>query len=342
MEDTIIGVDLAKRVFQLHGASMSGQVKFRKKLSREQFRAFMAQHPACHVVFEACGSASYWAHEVQAMGHDVRLIAPQYVRPFVKRQKNDVADAEAIVIAARQPEMRFVAPKTIEQQSKAVLFRSRQRLVRQRTELVNALRAVLYECGHVFPAGIINLKRIEGLVQDPAAGLPALIVEECQDLLAQISEKTDRIVAKSKKVKLLAAQTDKAQRLQTMPGVGPMTALAVEAFTPDMAHFKCGRSFAAWLGLAPRQYSSGGKERLGRVSKAGQSDIRRLLIIGAMSRLNWMGRRTIPEGSWLARMLTRKPKIVVAIALANKMARQIWAMLTKKEDFRDPALAATP
>lgn len=339
MEDTIIGVDLAKRVFQLHGASMSGQVKFRKKLSREQFRAFMAQHPACNVVFEACGSASYWAHEVQAMGHEVKLIAPQYVRPFVKRQKNDAADAEAIVIAARQPEMRFVTPKTTEQQSKAVLFRSRQRLVRQRTELVNALRAVLYECGHVFPAGIINLKRIESLVQDPACGLPALIVEECQDLLAQISEKTDRIIAKSKKVKMLAAQTETAQRLQTMPGVGPMTALAVEAFTPDMANFKCGRNFAAWLGLAPRQYSSGGKERLGRVSKAGQSDIRRLLIIGAMSRLNWIGRRTIPEGSWLARMLSRKPKIVVAIALANKMARQIWAMLTKNEDFRDPALA---
>jgi transposase len=142
-------------------------------------------------------------------------------------------------------------------------------------------------------------------------------------------------------VKFLAAQTDVAQRLQTMPGVGPMTALAVEAFTPDMAHFECGRNVAAWLGLVPRQYSSGRKERLGRVSKAGQSDIRRLLIIGAMSRLNWIGRRTIPEGSWLARMLARKPKIVAAIALANKMARQIWAMLTMKEDFRDPALAAT-
>ena len=340
MIDAMIGVDLAKRVFQVHGSLTSGEVQFRKKLSREQFRAFMAQQPACLVVFEACGSASYWAREMQALGHEVKLIAPQYVRPFVKRQKNDAADAEAIVIAARQPEMRFVAPKTADQQAKAVLFRCRERLVHQRTELVNALRAALYECGHVFPAGITHLKRMEALVEDSDCDLPALILAECQDLLVQIAEKSARIDAKSKKMKALAAETDTARRLQTMPGVGPLTALAVEAFAPDMAQFKCGRDFAAWLGLVPRQYSSGGKERLGRVSKAGQRDIRRLLIIGAMSRLNWLGRRTISEGSWLAKMLARKPKMLVAIALANKMARQLWAMLTKNEDYRDPALAA--
>ena len=340
MIDAMIGVDLAKRVFQVHGSLTSGEVQFRKKLSREQFRAFMAQQPACLVVFEACGSASYWAREMQALGHEVKLIAPQYVRPFVKRQKNDAADAEAIVIAARQPEMRFVAPKTADQQAKAVLFRCRERLVHQRTELVNALRATLYECGHVFPAGITHLKRMEALVEDSDCDLPALILAECQDLLAQIAEKSARIGAKSKKMKALAAETDTARCLQTMPGVGPLTALAVEAFAPDMAQFKCGRDFAAWLGLVPRQYSSGGKERLGRVSKAGQRDIRRLLIIGAMSRLNWLGRRTISEGSWLAKMLARKPRMLVAIALANKMARQLWAMVTKNEDYRDPALAA--
>jgi len=340
MKDAVIGVDLAKRVFQLHGASTDGQVIFRKKLSREQFRAFMAQHPACLVVLEACGSASYWAREMQTLGHEVKLIAPQYVRPFVKRQKNDAADAEAIVIAARQPEMRFVAPKTIEQQAKAVLFRSRERLVHQRTELVNVLRAMLYECGHVYPVGITHLKRMEALVEESDCDLPTLILAECQDLLAQIAEKSARIDAKSKKMKALATETDTARCLQTMPGVGPLTALAVEAFAPDMAQFKCGRDFAAWLGLVPRQYSSGGKERLGRVSKAGQRDIRRLLIVGAMSRLNWLGRRTISKGSWLAKMLARKPRMLVAIALANKMARQLWAMLTKNEDYRDPALAA--
>ena len=341
MLDTMIGVDLAKRVFQVHGASMTGQVKFRKKLTREQFRRFMSEHPACVVVFEACGSASYWAREMQSLGHDVKLIAPQYVRPFVKRQKNDAADAEAIVIAARQPEMRFVVPKTADQQARAVMFRSRERLVHQRTELVNALQAVLYEYGHVFPTGLIHLKRIEAVLDDPACDLPALIIAEGHDLMAQIAEKTERIDAKTKELKALAAETDTARRLQTMPGVGPLTALAVEAFAPDMAQFKCGRDFAAWLGLVPRQHSSGGKERLGRISKAGQSDIRRLLIIGAMSRLNWLGRRSILEGSWLARMRARKPKILVAIALANKMARQLWAMLMKNEDYRDPALAAT-
>jgi transposase len=341
MKDTIIGVDLAKRVFQLHGATMTGHVTFRKKLTRDQFRRFMAEHPSCLVVFEACGSASYWAREMAKLGHDAKLIAPQYVRPFVKRQKNDAADAEAIVIAARQPEMRFVSPKTEDQQAKATLFRGRERLVHQRTELVNALRALLYEYGHVFPAGIGHLKRIVALVEDPACDLPALIIAECRDLLAQITEKSDRIDAKTKALKELATATDTARRLQTMPGVGPLTALAVEAFAPDMAQFKCGRDFAAWIGLVPRQYSSGGKERLGRISKAGQRDIRRLLVVGAMSRLNWLGRRSIPEGSWLARMLARKPKMLVAIALANKMARQLWAMMTKNEDYRDPALAAT-
>jgi len=340
MKDTVIGVDLAKRVFQVHGASMAGQVKFRKKLTREQFRAFMAQQPACLVVFEACGSASYWVREMEALGHEVRLIAPQYVRPFVKRQKNDAADAEAIVVAARQPEMRFIVPKTAEQQARAVLFRGRERLVRQRTELANALRAVLYEYGHVFPVGLVHLKRIEALVDDSSCDLPAVIIAECQDLLGQIAEKTERIQTKTKALKALAAETDMARRLQTMPGVGPLTALAVEAFAPDMAQFRSSRDFAAWLGLVPRQHSSGGKARLGRISKAGQADIWRLLIIGAMTRIMGHARHSVPAESWIARMLARKPKMLVGIALANKMARQIWAMLSKNEDYRDPALAA--
>lgn len=341
MNGTIIGVDLAKRVFQVHGASTTGHVNFRKKLTRAQFLKFMAEQLSSIVVFEACGSANYWAREMEALGHEARLIAPQYVRPFVKRQKNDMADAEAILIAARQPEMRFVTPKTAEQQAKAVLFRSRERLVHQRTELVNALRAALYEYGHVFPVGLVNLKGIEALIENPTCDLPELIVVECKDMLAQISEKTERIEAKNKKLKSLAAETDTARRLQTMPGVGPLTALAVEAFAPEMAQYKCGRDFAAWLGLVPRQHSSGGKERLGRISKAGQTDIRRLLIIGAMTRIVGRARHKVKADDWIGRMLTRKPKLLVAIALANKMARQIWAMLTKNEDYRDPALAVS-
>lgn len=339
MKDMMIGVDLAKSVFQLHGASMAGHVKFRKRLTREQFRRFMAEQSESIVVFEACGSASYWAREMEKFGHEVRLIAPQYVRPFVKRQKNDATDAEAIVIAAQRPEMRFIVPKTTEQQARAVLFRARERLVHQRTELVNALRGVLYEYGLIVPQGIAQLKRVEAILDAEGNDLPEIVREECRDLLAQIAEKTARISTKTKTVKELSAQADTARRLQTMPGVGPLTALAVEAFAPDMTSFRRGRDFAAWLGLVPRQFSSGGKERLGRVSKAGQADIRRLLIIGAMSRLNLRGRRNITQNSWLGRMLERKPRMLVAIALANRMARQIWAMLTKDQDYQDPAQA---
>ena len=340
MKDTMIGVDLAKSVFQLHGASMTGQLKFRKKLTRALLLRFMAEQPPAVVVMEACGSASYWARELIKLGHEVRLIAPQYVRPFVKRQKNDAADAEAIVIAAQRPEMRFVEPKTEDQQARAALFRGRERLVHQRTELVNALRGLLYEFGHAIPQGVGHLKRIEGILDEPACDLPAIVRDECRDLMAQIAEKTSRIEARTKAVKDLAEASDAARRLQTMPGVGPLTALAVEAFAPDMGTFRRGRDFAAWLGLVPRQHSSGGKERLGRVSKAGQADIRRLLVVGAMSRLNWLGRRSIPQGSWLAQMLARKPRMLVAIALANRMARAIWAMSTKKENYRDPAWTA--
>lgn len=339
-KDTMIGVDLAKNVLQLHAASMTGQAKYCKKLPRKNFATFMAQQPPAVVVMEACGSAHYWAREMIKLGHEVKLIAPQYVKPFVKRQKNDAADAEAIVVAAQRPEMRFVDPKSAEQQSWTMLFRARERLVHQRTELVNALRACLYEYGHVVPQGIQQIKRIEDILDAPNSDLPDLMREECQDLLIQIAEKTVRINARTRKIHALAAEADTARRLQTIPGVGPLTALAVEAFAPAMDSFKCGRDFAAWLGLVPRQFSSGGKERLGRISKAGQADIRRLLIIGAMSRLNWLGRKSIHEGSWLARLAARKPRMLVAIALANKMARTIWALITKGEDYRDSAQVA--
>lgn len=340
MTTIMIGVDLAKNAFQIHGASMTGQIRFRKKLSRPQFHKFMADHPACVVVLEACGGAHYRAREMIRLGHEVKLIAPQYVKPFVKRQKNDAADAEAIVIAAQRPEMRFVEPKSEARQARSVLFRGRERLVRQRTELVNALRAVMYEYGHVFPLGIANLRRIEATPEEPNGGLPELALEECRDLILQIAGKTNRIEVKTKKARILSKDADLTRRLQTMPGVGPLTALAIEAFAPSMDCFKRGRDFAAWPGLVPRQHSSGGKTRLGRISKAGQADIRRLLIIGAMTRLNWLGRRTIRPGSWLARIPERKPRMLVAIALANKMARAIRAMITKNEDYRDPTQAA--
>ena len=334
--DTMIGVDLAKSVFQLHGASMIGEVRFRKKLTRPQFERFMATHGPTIVVMEACGGAHDWARRLRGMGHEVQLIAPQYVRPFVKRQKNDAADAEAIVIAAQRPEMRFVEPKTVDQQARATLFRSRERLVRQRTELINALRGVLYEHGHVFPTGARNLGCIEAFLTDASHGLHPLVLEDCMELVELIQDKTARIAVKTRQAEGLSSQGTMTRRLKTIPGVGPLTALAVETFAPPMETFKSGRDFAAWLGIVPRQHSSGGKQRLGKISKAGQGDIRRLLIMGAMTRLTPRGRLGIPPGSWLARMLERKPKMLVAIALANKMARQIWALLTKQEDYREP------
>lgn len=338
--DTMIGVDLAKSVFQLHGASMLGDVRFRKKLTRPQFERFMSKHDPAIVVMEACGGAHFWARRMQEMGHQVRLIAPQYVRPFVKRQKNDAADAEAIVIAAQRPEMRFVEPKTTDQQARATLFRGRERLVRQRTELINALRGVLYEHGHAFPTGARNLGRIEAFLMDAGHGLHPLVHADCMELVELIQDKTARIALKTKQAEAMSSQGEMTRRLKTIPGVGALTALAVETFAPPMDAFKSGRDFAAWLGIVPRQHSSGGKQRLGKISKAGQGDIRRLLIMGAMTRLTPRGRLGIPQGSWLARMLERKPKMLVAIALANKMARQIWALLTKQEDYREPVQLA--
>ena len=296
---TIIGVDLAKNVFQVHGAAADGSVVFRKKLSRPQFRRFMAAQPACIVAMEACGSGHYWARQLAQLGHTPKLIAPRYVKPFLKRQKNDAADAEAIVEAALRPTMRFVEPKTEEQQCRAVVFRAREQMVNQRTELVNALRAHLYEFGYIAPQGIGHLRRLEEVIEDERCTLPDLVRDTCCDLLDQIWRLTERINALKKRIDVLSKEAAVSQRLQTMPGIGPIAALAIETFAPPMETFKCGRDFAAWLGLVPQQNSTGGKQRLGKTSKMGQRDIRRLLIIGAMAVVRWTSRKGAPEGSWL-------------------------------------------
>ena len=337
-EVSIIGVDLAKNVFQLHGAAADGSIVFRKKLSRPQFARFMTNHPACEVAMEACPSAHHWARELTGYGHRVRLIAPHYVKPFLKRQKNDAADAEAIVEAALRPTMRFVEPKSADQQARAVAFRTREQFVKQRTEAVNALRSHLYEFGYIAPMGIGYVPRLERVVEDPDARIPDLAREICRMLLEQIAQLTDRIKALKARIAAISNEVEMPRRLQTMPGVGPITALAVETFAPPMEQFRRGRDFAAWLGLVPRQHSSGGKQKLGKTSKMGQRDIRRLLVIGATAVIRWAARRGAPKGSWLARMLERKPIPVVAVALANKMARGIWAMLSRNEDYHGPVL----
>ena len=336
----IIGVDLAKRVFQVHGAAADGSVVFRKKLSRSQFLVFLAGQRPCTVAMEACATAHGWGREIGKLGHEVRLIPPIYVKPFVKRQKNDAADAEAIAEAASRPTMRFVAVKSEEQQARSMIFRTRDLLVRQRTQLINALRGHLAEHGVVAPQGPAHLKRLASAVEDGTIALPATVRQLGRLYLEQIELLSDRIAALEKQLRREAGQAETTRRLQTMPGVGPITAVAIESFAPPMVSFRRGRDFSAWLGLVPRQNSTGGKQRLGRTAKMGQRDIRRLLIIGAMAVVNSAARHGTLEGSWLQRMLARKPKMLVAIALANKMARGIWAMMTKQEDYENPAAIA--
>ena len=338
-EVSIIGVDLAKRVFQVHGAAADGSVVFRKKLSRAQLLPFLARQPASIMAMEACGTAHHGGREAAKLGHEVRLIAPIYVKPYVKRQKNDAADAAAIAEAASRPTMRFVALRSEESQARAMLFRTRDLLVRQRTQTINALRGHLAEFGLVAATGTPHLKSLQAAVAEPEAALPAAVCELAQLYLERIAALAARIAELDKQLRAAAAEEATARRLMTMPGVGPVTAMAVAVFAPPIEQFRSGRDFGAWLGLVPRQHSTGGKERLGKVSKMGQRDIRRLLIVGAMAQVRWAVRKGAPEGSWLARMLAKKDRLLVAIALANRMARGLWAMLTKGEDYRDPAAA---
>lgn len=337
---TIVGLDLAKRVFQVHGATADGGIAIRKKLSRGHVLAFFADLPPCVVAMEACATAHYWAREIGALGHNVRLVPPAYVKPFVKRQKNDAADAEAIAEAASRPTMRFVEPKSPQQQARAMVFRTRDLFVRQRTQTINALRAHLAEHGLIAPQGMSNLANIRRLIDEAAAEVEPLVVETAHTYLEQIDDLSSRILKLEATLKQEAARTDASSRMMTMPGIGPITAMAIEAFAPSLSVFKRSRDFAAWLGLVPRQHSTGGKQILGRTSKMGQRDIRRLLIIGAMSVIRWATRKGTTPGSWLHSILQRKPRKVAAIALANKMARTLWAMETQKEDYREPRLTA--
>ncbi|MBO1073374.1 IS110 family RNA-guided transposase [Roseomonas marmotae] len=339
-EVSTIGLDIAKHVFQAHGADRSGAVVFRKRLRRAQVLEFLAAQPPCVVAMEACGGAHHWGREIGRLGHTVRLIPPAYVKPFVKRQKNDAADAEAICEAAQRPTMRFVAVKGEEAQAAALVFRTRDLLVRQRTQLINALRGHSAEFGIIVAKGPQHAASLAARVEDPAAGLPeaariclAMLTEELRKLDERIEELDREIMRRAK-------ADEAARRLMTIPGIGPVTATALLALAPAAATFRRGRDFAAWLGLTPLQHSSGGKERLGRTSRMGERTLRRLLIIGASAVARWAARNGVAPGTWLGRMLNRKPPMLVRVALANKMARTVWALLAHGGVYRAPAAAA--
>jgi len=339
-EVSIVGIDLAKHVFQLHGADAAGAVVFRRKLSRAKLLTFLSSLPKCTVAMEACAGAHHWGRAVQAIGHEARLIAPAYVKPFVKRQKNDMADAEAIAEAGARPTMRFVAVKSAEKQASSMVFKTRDLLVRQRTQTINALRGHLTEYGVIAPQGAFHVGQFAAELENPLSGLPRAVIELSTMLLGHIAALDQQIAGLDRKIRARARADETVRRLMTIPGIGPICGSALEALAPPAELFSKGRDFAAWLGLTPRQNSSGGKARLGRVTKMGQRDLRRLLIIGAMAVVRWAARKGAPAGSWLERMMARKPRMVLAVALANRMARIAWALMANGGVYEVPAVAA--
>lgn len=342
-EVTTIGLDIAKSVFHAHGADAIGRAVFSRRLTRAKLLAFFADQPRCIVALEACGGAHHWARELTALGHDVRLIPPAYVKPFVKRSKSDAIDAEAICEAAQRPSMRYAAIKTEEQQAAAMVFRTRDLLVRQRTQLINAIRGHLAEFGWVAPKGPSHVSVLASMLDEEeelGAALPEAARTMFRIMTDQLEQLNAQVFLLDKEIARRAREDAAARRLMTIPGVGPITATAILALAPPIESFARGRDFAAWLGLTPRQYSTGGKEKLGSISKMGERTLRRLLIIGSSAVVLHASKRGAPTGSWLEQMMARKPRMLVTVALANKTARIIWAVLTKDEDYKAPVTAA--
>lgn len=337
-EVCIIGLDIAKHVFQAHGVDASGHAILRRKITRSKLLPFFSSHPRCLIVLEACGGAHHWARELLKLGHDVRLIAPAYVKPFVKRQKNDAADAEAICEAAQRPSMRFVPVKTEEQQAAAMVFRARDLLVRQRTQISNALRGHMTEYGWIAPKGLAHLEKLRALLSDRSA-VPEGVRSVCMVLLDTLTMLDRQIALLDKEIVRRSREDAVARRLMTIPGIGPITATAITALAPPSETFAKGRDFAAWVGLTPRQHSTGGKQKLGSISKMGERTLRRLLIIGSSAVVLQASKRGAAKGSWLEQMLARKPRMLVTVALANKTARIVWALLTKDEIYKAPVAA---
>jgi len=329
-----VGIDLAKDVFQVHGVDSQEKVILRKQFRRVQLLAYFEKIAPCLIGMEACGSAHYWARELQKLGHTVKLMAPQFVKPYVKSNKNDANDAEAICEAVARPTMRFVAVKTIAQQDIQAIHRVRSELVSHRTAKVNQIRGLLAEYGLAVGRRIEVLRTaLPLLLEDAENGLTLdfrILLDELRQDLINLDE---RVQVMDKKIKTLANSHGEAKRLLAIPGIGPITATAIISAIGNGKQFKRGRDFAAWLGLTPRQHSSGGKERLLGISKRGDSYLRTLLIQGARAVLRVVGQKDDPRSRWLQNVCSRRNKNIAAVALANKNARIIWALLTKETDF---------
>ena len=344
---TIIGIDTAKNILSLHGADEHGSTMFQKTLRRNKVLPFLAEQPICTVALECCGGSHWWGREIGALGHAVKLIPANYVKPYVKRQKNDANDAAAIAEAASRASMRSVAVKSTATQAHATLFRTRAMLVKQHTQTMNAIRSHLAEFGIVQARGKAALHRLWGDLQTGCGGqvdhdtgasatpepLPAMVLDALATLFDQLADLTARIEACNAKMLEVSSTNEAAQRYQTVPGVGPVTAFAMLAFAGDLAQFRNGREFAAWIGLTPRESSTGGHQRLGGITKMGQRDLRTLLVQGAMTRRRQCLAHLDELPPYLRKQIIDKPAKVVAVAWANKTARTLWKLALTDEDY---------
>lgn len=334
MHVTTIGIDLAKNVFQVHGITGNEEVAFNRPLRRAQMLPFFTKLDPCLVGMEACSTSHYWARELTRLGHEVRQIPPMYVKPYVKRGKSDAIDAEAICEAVTRPTMRFVESKTVEQQALLSLHRARTLMVRQRTQLVNALRSMLAEFGVYIAKGLVRaIEFSRSVLAGAKLELPEIALDVVHNLCGQLDVLHGQVHWYEVRLKLAAKRDPRVKLLQTIPGVGPVTASAVAATIGNGHQFKNGREFAAWLGLTPANRSSGGKERLGKITKMGDQYLRQLLVVGMTSLVRQTKSHPERANKWLAALLERKPARLATVAMANKTARIVWAVLTKNEPY---------
>jgi transposase len=338
---TTIGLDIAKSVFQVHAVDAAGKVVIRRQLKRRYVLAFFEKLPPCLIGIEACASSHHWSRELQALGHSVRLMPPAYVKPYVKRQKNDATDAEAICEAVTRANMRFVETKTADQQSGLVLHRTRHLCMRQQTSLINAIRAHLAEFGVVAPVGRNGVEELLRVVADPDDKRVPEVARVCLVALgAQLRRLKEQVLEFDRMIMAWHRSNKMSIRLDQCPGVGPVLATALVATVADPKIFRSGRNFSAWIGLVPKQHSSGGKDRLGSISKQGDRYLRSLLTAGALAVIRYAKIHGTRHRPWLAALLARRPTKVAAIALANKIARMAWAMMVKGERYKEPAALA--